>query len=245
MRHMIKLKVFQLMLLLAGTANAFQNDEFADLGGSLIKPEGHKGHILFVNSQRSIPLNIIKEQASYIEHELKFHIIITNGEFSIPPKPFESEAALFIIESREYPTLLSAPEDGWAMVNFSKIKDVNTSCYYNRARKELLRGFLMLGGAFNSQFPHPLVRCVTNAKQLDDIKTCEFPYDALDRMEEYLKGYGISTYKLCSYVEACNEGWAPQPTNDVQKAIWDRVYTPPSKPIKITYDKDKQKPVVK
>ena len=245
MRIMIKQAVFQLILLLATTANSSYKDEFAELGGSLIKPEGNNGRILFVNSQRSIPLNVIKEQASYIEHELKFHIIITNGEFSIPRKPFESEAALFIIESNEYPTILSAPEDGWAMVNFSKIKDDKTPCYYNRARKELLRGFLMLAGAFNSQFPHPLVRCVTDAKQLDDIASYEFPYDTLDRMVEYLKGYGISTYKLCSYVEACNEGWAPQPTNDVQKAIWDRVYTPPTKPIKITYDKDKQKPVVK
>ena len=34
---------------------------------------------------------------------------------------------------------------------------------------------------------------------------------------------GITPYRRTTYREACQEGWAPQPTNDVQKAIWEQV----------------------
>ena len=40
-----------------------------------------------------------------------------------------------------------------------------------------------------------------------------------------------------TYDRACQEGWAPAPTNDVQKAIWDEVHEMPTEPIKIKYQK--------
>ena len=39
--------------------------------------------------------------------------------------------------------------------------------------------------------------------------------------------------KRSVYRKACEEGWAPAPTNDVQKAIWDKVHAMPTEPIKI------------
>jgi len=41
--------------------------------------------------------------------------------------------------------------------------------------------------------------------------------------------------------EACQEGWAPAPTNDIQKAIWNEVRQLPAKPIKIEFDPAKGK----
>ena len=40
---------------------------------------------------------------------------------------------------------------------------------------------------------------------------------------------------------ACREGWASAPTNDVQKAIWDKVRAIPDKPLTIEYDPKKDK----
>ena len=42
------------------------------------------------------------------------------------------------------------------------------------------------------------------------------------------------------YRKACEEGWAPQPTNDVQKAIWDKVHAMPTEPLKIKPETKKQ-----
>jgi len=34
---------------------------------------------------------------------------------------------------------------------------------------------------------------------------------------------GMAAPKLVPYLKACQEGWAPVPTNDYQKAVWERV----------------------
>ena len=44
---------------------------------------------------------------------------------------------------------------------------------------------------------------------------------------------GVSTLRFATYWQACKEGWAPAPTNDVQKAIWDKVHSLPTAPLKI------------
>ena len=44
----------------------------------------------------------------------------------------------------------------------------------------------------------------------------------------------VSTYK-----KACEEGWAPNPTNEFQKAIWDKVHELPTEPIKIKPEEKK------
>ena len=38
-----------------------------------------------------------------------------------------------------------------------------------------------------------------------------------------LRRFGIKPYYRCSYKAAVKQGWAPAPTNEVQKAIWDAV----------------------
>ena len=42
--------------------------------------------------------------------------------------------------------------------------------------------------------------------------------------------------KIGTYRQACQEGWAPAPKNDEQKAIWNQVHAIPDKPIKIEFD---------
>jgi len=44
-----------------------------------------------------------------------------------------------------------------------------------------------------------------------------------------------------SYAAACQEGWAPPPTNEYQRAIWNDVHKIPEKPMKIDFDPAKGK----
>ena len=39
----------------------------------------------------------------------------------------------------------------------------------------------------------------------------------------WAKSHGLASAKRVAYKKACQEGWAPAPTNDIQKAIWDKV----------------------
>ena len=38
---------------------------------------------------------------------------------------------------------------------------------------------------------------------------------------------------MVTYGRAVREGWAPAPTNEYQKAIWDKIHAMPTEPIKI------------
>ena len=48
---------------------------------------------------------------------------------------------------------------------------------------------------------------------------------------------------VSTYLKACEEGWAPTPTNEYQKAIWEQVKADkergPTNPIKIPMPKKK------
>ena len=60
------------------------------------------------------------------------------------------------------------------------------------------------------------------------------------RCQRYLLSLGVKPYRLTTYRKACEEGWANPPTNDVQKAIWDKVHAMPTEPIKIKPETKKQ-----
>ena len=44
----------------------------------------------------------------------------------------------------------------------------------------------------------------------------------------YLGALGVVPAETATYRQACREGWAPAPTNDVQRAIWDRYRAAPA-----------------
>ena len=50
----------------------------------------------------------------------------------------------------------------------------------------------------------------------------------------------VTQRSVTNYRTAVKEGWAPQPTNDVQKAIWDKVHAMPTEPLKIKSETKKQ-----
>ena len=48
---------------------------------------------------------------------------------------------------------------------------------------------------------------------------------ALQQMNKFLKKYGAKRGRRTTYLKACEEGWAPAPTNDYQRAIFEAVKT--------------------
>jgi hypothetical protein len=60
-------------------------------------------------------------------------------------------------------------------------------------------------------------------------------------INENLQALGMASERKVPYVKACKEGWAPAPTNEFQKAIWDKVHSTPKNPMKIEFDPKKGK----
>ena len=66
------------------------------------------------------------------------------------------------------------------------------------------------------------------------------PGDMTPRMSGYLEKGGIRPEQKVFYRKAVEEGWAPAPTNEFQRAIWDKVHAMPTEPLKIKPETKKQ-----
>ena len=210
------------------------------VGGFLEKSGTAKGSIVYVNCQQKAPKTWINESIAYFSEVTKFKVNYAEGTFEIKAPKFDGEVAIFIIEDETLPPILVAPENKWALVNITPIaKEQRPIFFEQRTKKELSRAFAYLCGATGSKYERSLTRGITNQAELDKNYDYELPMDIVQRFWDYMKPLGVLPAQRATYLKACEEGWAPQPTNDVQKAIWDKVHAMPTEPLKIKPEEKK------
>ena len=211
------------------------------VGGFLEKPGTAKGSIVYVNCQQKAPKSWIDESIAYFCEVTKFKVNYAEGTFDIKAPKFDGEVAIFIIEDETLPPILVAPENKWALVNITPIaKEQRPIFFEQRTKKELSRAFAYLCGATGSKYERSLTRGITSQSELDKNYDYELPMDIVQRFWDYMKPLGVLPAQRSTYLKACEEGWAPAPTNDVQKAIWDKVHAMPTEPLKIKPETKKQ-----
>ncbi len=211
-------------------------------GGFVERPGTAKGEVVYVNCQKKAPKEWIAESIAYFSEITRFKIKYTEGEFDLKNPKIEGNVSLFIIEDEALPSLLVAPEGKWAFVNIAPIgREKRLAFFEARTKKELSRAFAYLCGATGSKFERPLTRCITDLSDLDKNPDYELPMDIVQRFWDYMKPVGVVAAQRATYLKACQDGWAAQPTNDVQKAIWDKVHAMPTEPIKIKPETKKVK----
>lgn len=210
-------------------------------GGFLNKPGTQQGEVFYINCQSRVPRAWIDESIAYFAKETKFRISLKEGgSFDFQNPKIEGEASLYVIDDAALPAILVAPENRWAVVNVAPIAKEHRPAYFEaRVKKELTRGFAYLCGAANSQFPRALTRGIVNHDDLDKNPDLQLPIDVIQRFRTYMETLGVRPAVVSTYRKACQEGWAPAPTNDYQQAIWDKTHEIPSKPIKVEFDPKK------
>ena len=212
------------------------------VGGFIERPGTAKGSITYVNCQQKAPKAWINESIAYFSEVTKFKVNYAEGTFDIKNPKVEGNVAIFIVEDDGLPTLLIAPESRWALVNIAPIaQEKRPVVFEQRTKKELSRAFAYLCGATGSKYERSLTRGISSQAELDKNPDYELPMDVVQRFWDYMKPLGGVPVQRATYLKACQEGWAPQPTNDVQKAIWKKVHAIPDKPITIEYDPKKDK----
>ena len=207
-------------------------------GGKVVKPGSQKGAIVYVNCQKRAAASWLEESARYFEKEAKFHTEVREGTFDLAaPKPV-GNLSIFVVDDEALPSLLVAPESRWAMVNVAPLaKEAKPVFFEARVKKQLTRAFAYLCGGANSQYPMALTGGVTKPDDLDRFFDPKLPVDVIARFTSYLAPFGVTPAEIQTYRNACRQGWAPAPTNDYQKAIYERMQADkergPSKPLTI------------
>jgi hypothetical protein len=200
-------------------------DRIAYAGGIVRKTDG-KGRIVYANLQQTVETKDIAKTMDVLGKYLHVNIdtLDAKAEDVADVNKYllynKAKAMVIVVDNATDPSILVAPEDKWAKVNIGKFKDKNVK---RRAQMELLRAFCYLCGGIGSEYNNPLTGFVGNPEQLDDSPVAELPIDVVNRFTPYLKQLGVIPYIETTYRKACREGWAPAPTNDVQKAIWEDI----------------------
>lgn len=212
------------------------------------RPNTQKGKIVFVDTQ-NLPLqqemeHIIKKLTLRHKYNMSY-VQSTPKEVTVLKKELGANVIIAIVDDDKTPTALIALEDHWGIVNVAKIRETlktpkaRETYLTGRCTKEILRVFSILCGGGASQYQGNIFNCA----RLDMLDYTEgmYPIDMQKKYHDYLTAIGVSPKVLVTYERACQEGWAPPPTNDVQKAIWQKVHSIPDKPLTIEYDPKKDK----
>ena len=171
---------------------------------------------------------------------------------TFPFKQFASEAEcdnkavmkILLVSEDAQDVLTIFPERPGAKINIRPLKAdaADDALFLSRFKKEMWRAFAYALGAGNSASMFvSVMKPVTAVKDLDHLKVENAAPDGFNQMLEMAKKIKLERQEVYTYRQACMEGWAPAPTNDVQKAIWDKFNPIPDKPLTIEFDPAKGK----
>ncbi len=122
------------------------------------------------------------------------------------------------------PVLAVYPEDRVAVVNASRLylgaADADRE---TRLVKEIWRAFGFVSGCGYAGTDASVMQPISSPVELDAIKWSIVSPMSFQQISLLLSRYGAVAGGRTTYRRAVAEGWAPPPTNDYQKAVWDRV----------------------
>ena len=126
----------------------------------------------------------------------------------------------------ELPVLSVFPEERIGIVNADRLSGGgDPSAREMRVAKELWRAIGFIGGVGFSAQENDMMQPYYTIAELD---ANQHPYIQpmnMAKMQRMWRRFGVQKAARIPYRTACAEGWAPPPTNDVQKAIWERVHS--------------------
>lgn len=196
-----------------------------DCDGGMVKIGG-EGNVALVASSR-IPDDTIDTIARRLGGMLMVKVVHRQGAWSLEEAEFacekyESKAVIFIVSDEAYPMSLVALESRWAIVNAVRLQSSDAGLFARRLQKEVFRVASALLGGSSSKYKVSVMRGVFSVEDLDKRAGDVITFDLLMNIFNYMPQMGLKQYEVMSYRDACEEGLAPVPTNDVQRAIWEK-----------------------
>lgn len=222
--------------------------------GGLVYPKTNGKALLIVDARGGNDDGFINEFATGLKRNFYLNVatsrktIAGDADHFTAANAFKSDAnpaVIMIVDAANKPTIAAYPEDAVGVVNAARLKDADAAKYRERLAKEVWRGMaLSLGGfatiAPNGRMVKSILSPVYSTKDLDAMPARTLSPHQCNAIYESVSALGLQASKPVSYKIACKQGWAPAPTNIIQKAIWDEIHALPSNPIKIKPETKKQ-----
>lgn len=232
-------KLYAAVALVALSAAPVFADQ--DLGGVLkVWPKDH-GLFVVVNAQERIPSSVVEKSVERLASAFNIDVRCQKGaapeikEIPALISTLEAKGAIWVVDDSAYPISIAATENNWGILNVAQFSvDADDSVRDDRFAKYAMRLFANINGASDSpMMPACVMKQAVGLRGVDALQCSDYSPEAFGKVSSFLE---LAGYKQCltgTYYDACEEGWAPAPTNDVQKSIWDKVHQLPTKPIRI------------
>lgn len=200
-------------------------------GGKIRQPNSERGEIVFVNSQKTVEASVLAKAIDKIERQFKYIVKVSD-------KDVDASASRLVVRLEDLDRkerVLLAPESYWVSVNVKSLAADNPpkAILADRFEKEVRRAFAFVCGGTCGTEPGGICRMVNSLSDLDAIPGLDFALDVEARIVNNMNETEVKPYRIAKYSEAVQEGWAPAPTNEFQKVIWDKVHAMPAEPLKI------------
>jgi len=140
----------------------------------------------------------------------------------------------------DLPTLSIYPEERIGIVNADALqaKSEDPAAPETRVAKEIWRAIGFVAGVGFSMQQNDIMQPYYTLAELDANVQAYIQPMNMAKMYPLLKRFGVKKGHRVPYSKAVKDGWAPAPTNEIQRIVWEKIRaqanTKPSNPIKIT-----------
>lgn len=231
-----------LTLAVAASAIAFA-DEYDEDGGYLVQwPKDH-GTFFFVDARKKPGDEPVKNAIARLSGQFSCDFRTVTGEapdFRAVPEALGklgAKGAIWIVDDPALPVSLAATESGWGFFNVAPIVTASKGDEKLVAKRTLRCLSRLFGEMHGASEPMMMPACVMKQavgfEGIDKLPCDNFSPTVFSNIDRCMRTMGYKFARRGTYYEACLEGWAPSPTNAVQRKIWDEIHQMPTKPIKI------------
>ena len=196
--------------------------------GGFVEPAYDGRFLYFVDAQGRVPAAATEWVAGQVRVALSLPTRVerpAGGAKTPDAPPPDAGGVISAVDVAGEPPLVVAPDSGWARVNVAALAADGAPAEVLEARfkKELWRAFVILFGGGNSLNDADVMRPVRSPKDLDASEALVSSPEPFNVMIAGAKAAGIAPVRRTTYLNAVRLGWAPAPTNEHQKAIWEKV----------------------
>ena len=203
------------------------------------------GKLGIVSMQTLFGEDELRASAEQFARQLKFPVSFAQVEGAADIQSLEQkmgalglDMAFFVVDETTLPMSLISLEQRWGVINAKLVLEGNPegkarSMRLRRVMARVFKALLCSGSTVRG------VSAVRTGKDLEALPADPIEAASLMQMINSLQSFGLRPPRTVPYYRACKEGWAPAPTNEYQKAIWDKVHAIPAKPMKIEFDPKK------
>ena len=197
-------------------------------GGLVYPPDNGKAVVVLdARVKDASPLdNLVDAAAAKVGMKCKLEKLEARGgaEAAFEAKKNGAGAVVLFMEDANAPALSVFPEEAVSVVNLLPLADDEYNVYRRRLVREFWRavGFA-LGGYGAQQQIGSAMQPVFSVKELDEVKGFGLSAMQMNAVKMAKLRLGIHDTRPVPYSRAVREGWAPAPTNDIQRAIWEEV----------------------